>query len=86
MIRRRQRWPSDIPSERFESDFSVFRFPVQRCVILVIAEPKMMQRPTVLPARGGVGTNALQNTPFFARSGRGYLRRTQRYHVNICNL
>lgn len=26
-IRRRQRWPSDIPSERFESDFSVFRFP-----------------------------------------------------------
>lgn len=24
-IRRRQRWPSDIPSERFESDFSVFR-------------------------------------------------------------
>lgn len=25
----------------------------------------MMQRPTVLPARGGVGTNALQNTPFF---------------------
>lgn len=25
MIRRRQRWPSDIPSERSESDFAVFR-------------------------------------------------------------
>ena len=25
MIRRRQRWPSDIPSDRFGSDFAVFR-------------------------------------------------------------
>lgn len=46
----------------------------------------MTQRPKGLPARGIAGASALQNTPFFARAGMGYLRRTRRYPVNICNL
>ena len=46
----------------------------------------MTQRPTVLLARGGAGAVTLQNTPFFARSGMGYLRRIRRYLIKICNL
>ena len=84
MIRRRQRWPSDIPSERSESDFAVFRSRGR--VILAMSGLRMIRRPTVLPTRGGAGAVTLQNTPFFARARMGYLRRTRRYPVNICNL
>ena len=84
MIRRRQRWPSDIPSERSESDFAVFRSRGR--VILAMSGLRMIRRPTVLPTRGGAGAVTLQNTPFFARAKMGYLRRTRRYPVNICNL
>ena len=81
MIRRRQRWPSDIPSERSESDFAE-----QGRVILAMSGLRMIRRPTVLPTRGGADAVTLQNTPFFARAGMGYLRRTRRYPVSICNL
>lgn len=84
MIRRRQRWPSDIPSERSESDFAVFRSRGR--VILAMSGLRMIRRPTVLPTRGGAGAVTLQNTPFFARARMGYLRRTRRYPVNIYNL
>ena len=84
MIRRRRRWSSDIPSERFEPDFAVF--PEQGRVILAMSGLKMIRRPTVLPTRGGAGAVTLQNTPFFARARMGYLRRTRRYPVYIYNL
>ena len=83
-IRYCQRRPSDIPYECFELDFAVFL--KQRYVVLAMSEPKMTQRPKGLPARGIAGVRALQNTPFFARAGMGYLRRTRRHPVNICNL
>lgn len=84
MIRRRQRWPSDIPSERSESDFAVFRSRGR--VILAMSGLRMIRRPTVLPTRGGAGAVTLQNTPFFVRARMRYLRRTRRYPVNIYNL
>lgn len=82
-IRYCQRWPSDIAYERFELDFAVFR---SKGTSFALSEPKMMQRPKGLPARSIAGASALQNTPFFARAGTGYLRRTWRLSINICNL
>lgn len=68
MIRRRQRWPSDIPSERSESDFAVSG---AGRVILAMSGLRMIRRPTVLPTRGGAGAVTLQNTPFLHGPGWG---------------
>ena len=84
-------YDSTSPTVAFGYPYRAFRvrfrrFPEQGRIILAMSGLRMIRRPTVLPTRGGAGAVALQNTPFFARAGMGYLRRTRRYPVNICNL
>lgn len=84
MIRRRQRWPSDIPSERSESDFAVFRSrgaSFSPCRDLERYGALQFCPPAVVLAR-----SRCRILRFFARARMGYLRRTRRYPVNIYNL